>query len=446
MTRRTALRIDGACVADAERAYSPGSLLLELTDETPPVQGAIHARARVLAVGGPEDVAADARGAGARVLDMRSHAVLPAFVNAHTHLDLTCVGPRAYDPALGFGGFVEVVRAARPTSAEAIAASVRAGVEASIRGGVAIVGDICGAVGGRASAHAFEALRDSPLWGVGFLEFFAVGGSTPRAFAALREALERAEAGGRTGTRVRPGVQPHAPYSVGIEGYASAWDICRERGLAFATHLAETLEEREFVELGRGPRRAFLEQIGLWDEHAAREVGHGRSPIAHVARALGGWSPGDPPRVAAHVNDLGDDLGTLAAAKFAVVYCPRASAYFGAERVMGAHRYREMLAAGIPVALGTDSVINLPEDARPLVLGVLDEARRLFSRDAVDAQTLLRMATVHGCAALGISTAHALLGPGCEPAGIVGVPVGPSAGLSGVFAGSEPPAMLVLGK
>ena len=57
------------------------------------------------------------------------------------------------------------------------------------------------------------------------------------------------------------------------------------------------------------------------------------------------------------------------------VYCPRASEFFG-HPAGGhpSHRYREMLAAGVPVALGTDSAIVLGDAPS---ISVLDEMRLL---------------------------------------------------------------------
>ena len=60
-----------------------------------------------------------------------------------------------------------------------------------------------------------------------------------------------------------------------------------------------------------------------------------------------------------------------------------------------------MLANGINVCLGTDSIICQPkEEAQPL--GLLPQMRHLFLRDQTDPLLLLRMATVNGAKALGL--------------------------------------------
>jgi imidazolonepropionase-like amidohydrolase len=85
------------------------------------------------------------------------------------------------------------------------------------------------------------------------------------------------------------------------------------------------------------------------------------------------------------------------------VYCPRASEFFR-HPVPGhpPHRYREMLTAGLPVALGTDSALVIGDSP---TISVLDEMRFLWRRDGTDPMHLVAMATVHGARALGIDPA-----------------------------------------
>lgn len=444
----SALRIDAARVLDAPSAETDArhtSLLLDLRDHSSPSDvlpaGCVHARARVLARGTAAEIDAHPAARGAQTIVLPDHVVLPAFVNAHAHLDLTHIGPRTADPTRPFPAFVDLVRRERLDTPDAIAASVRMGVVAALRGGVAAVGDIAGAVHGRASAHAALALAASPLWGVSYVEFFAVGASAERALPALDAALHDA-APAFASPRLRLGVQPHAPYSVGVAGYQHAWRLAAQRDFPFATHLAETPGEREFIARGEGDFRDFLASLGLWDDLARADVGHGLSPVQHLARTLPAPRPGDPPRLAAHVNDLGPgDLQTLRDAGLAVAYCPRASDFFGVAAPLGPHPYRTLLDAGVPVALGTDSIINLPGGTT--TLSTLDQARYLHARDATDPMLLLRMATLHGAAALGLDPSRVLLAEGAEPAGIIAVRA-PS--LYGVFEGNAPPTLLVLGK
>jgi cytosine/adenosine deaminase-related metal-dependent hydrolase len=353
----------------------------------------------LLAAGDLGEVTRRPEAAEARRLDLPDRVLVPASVNAHTHLDLTHIGPRPYDPAGGFVGWVEIIRRERRAAPEEIRAAVLAGAALSLRAGVAAVGDIAGAPMGVPSLEPARALARTALLGTSFLEFFSIG----RGRAAGLERIEAAAGHApefATHERVRLGLQPHATNTVEPASYARAEEIARSRGLGLSTHLAETPEEREFIARATGPQKALLEAIGAWEDRLADVFGRGVTPVAHLAPSLARAR-----YLVAHVNDADDDaIATLARTGTNVAYCPRASAYFGAHTVLGPHRYRDMLAAGVCVALGTDSIVNLPPEALERGMSVLDEARFLRARDRTAATTLLHMATIAGARALGADT------------------------------------------
>lgn len=286
------------------------------------------------------------------------------------------------------------------------------------------MGDIAGAPAGVPSNAPFEVLAKSPLLGVSFLELFAIGTGLERGLAAVAAALDRALHHARS-SGVRVGLQPHAPTTVEPAGYAWAVAAAREYRLPLSTHLAETMLERLFVGRGSGPQREFLSRLGLWDDRLLAEFRSGLTPIGHLAPYL----RAAPGTIVAHVNDASDaDIEILGTTRAVVAYCPRASAYFGADRAFGPHRYRDMLAAGVSVALGTDSLVNLPLAAATPEGGgmsVLDEIRLLYRRDGTDATVLLAMATTAAAESLGLSPSwFEFSAPMPHPiAGIVAVPV-----------------------
>jgi cytosine/adenosine deaminase-related metal-dependent hydrolase len=305
-------------------------------------------------------------------------------------------------------------------------------------GGVVAVGDIAGAPLGRPCLVPLEALRSTPLKGTSFLEFFAIGTGEERAQKAVSGAVANAAAD----PHVRFGLQPHAPTTVALSTYR--WALKEYgRGLRFTTHLAETPEEHEFIAQARGPQREFLERLGLWDDRMLEEIGRGRTPVEHMAAVLA-----EAPFLCAHVNDCSDgDLRILAGTPTSVAYCPRASDYFGAHEHFGPHRYRDMLAAGINVCLGTDSIINLPPGTDRL--SPLDEARFLYRRDRTDPVTLLKMATINGARALGLDESRFAFHVGSQLAGVLAVPFTPTPGLTplaSTLRGESPPELLVFGK
>ncbi|MBC7835227.1 MAG: amidohydrolase family protein [Phycisphaerales bacterium] len=401
--------VRAAAVIDGAGYYAaPGALLLRFA----PPPAIAHAPI-LLASGSPTEVASHPLAAGAEPVDLSRHVLFPGLVNAHTHLDLTHVGPRSFEATGGGGGFmgwIDMVRAERAVEPDRVVESIRQGIDRSLAAGVVAVGDIAGAPKGRASLIPWQTLSDSPLIGVSYLEFFAMGKTVSPVLERVAELLHEVECmcrvkgdgGAILPSRVAIGLQPHAPNTVSPEGYRRALRLAAQFGVRLSTHLSESEAEREFVADGTGPQRDLLQRLGQWSDEVRLDFGAGRTPVQHFAREHG--EHGEPRQAAAyivaHVNYAGDgDLCLLRHCGVNVAYCPRASEYFGAQKRFGPHRYRDMLARGINVALGTDSVINLPCADR---ISVLDEMRLLYQRDGTDPQLLLAMATLNGARALGL--------------------------------------------
>jgi cytosine/adenosine deaminase-related metal-dependent hydrolase len=133
-------------------------------------------------------------------------------------------------------------------------------------------------------------------------------------------------------------------------------------------------------------------------------------------------------------------METLKSADSNVIYCPRSSDYFGWSHVFGPHRYQDMMKAGINIALGTDSIINLPQHDR---ISVLDEMRFLHARDSVSPQTLLAMATVNVARTLGIPADRFLFRTDAAPLGVLAIRIdGSSDPMGQIMRNNEQPRML----
>jgi cytosine/adenosine deaminase-related metal-dependent hydrolase len=339
----------------------------------------------VVAAGSPESVGVP--GGLVTWVDASDSAVIPALVNAHTHLDLTLV-PRIPEPKHFFQWLGGVRSARLSMTADDVRQSVIAGVQRLDAGGVAAVGDIAGTHALQASLAACTAMG---LDGCVFEEVFGMGPRVPASLAAL-EAVTPAAASGHAG-RIRRGVQPHAPYSCDRRVFEAAL----RSGLPVSTHLAESVDERRFLADGSGPFRDLLESFGLWDGTFSAGARHPIDWMAERLRAALAGPAGRQTRVlCAHLNDIDDQaLALLATLPIDVAYCPRASEFFGHV----GHRYRAMRAAGVNVCLGTDSALNLDTPDR---ISTVDDLRLLMRRDQLPLSDALEMATVAGARALGL--------------------------------------------
>ena len=109
---RAAMVVDAESVADA-----PGALLIDGDDD-------------VIAAGSPQSIGSMA---DAEVIDLPQSVILPAFVNVHTHLDLTHLG--CWDRPTAFIDWVRRVRAGRAIDDAGIAASSGGGSRCGARAG-----------------------------------------------------------------------------------------------------------------------------------------------------------------------------------------------------------------------------------------------------------------------------------------------------------------------
>ena len=364
--------------------------------------GAVAMADGVVVAAGAVDQVRRAVGGDAPRVELPDRLLLPGLVNAHTHLELATTPTWAYE-----GDFVDWVRRIRTTwpvaddpmhtaNRQAAVAAARRGAELCQAAGVLRVGDISRFVA------VVDAVAEAGMQGVGYVELFGVGPPWDQQAITRIEWLQTA-ARRRPPGGMRLGLQPHAPYSAG----PAVFDRAVRSPLPVATHLAETEAERQFVADAAGAFRAFLEQIGKWDDAFAGCYGDGRTPVRWLGDVADSPAAANVrPMLCAHCNYVSDDDITLIADRgWSVAYCPRASAYFG----HAGHRYRDMLEADVNVCLGTDSIICTGD------LSILNEMRRLYQRDAVDPRTLLAMATTRGMRGLGLDPIDATFATGARP-------------------------------
>jgi cytosine/adenosine deaminase-related metal-dependent hydrolase len=139
---------------------------------------------------------------------------------------------------------------------------------------------------------------------------------------------------------------------------------------------------------------------------------HGGKTLPLAALGKAGWlGPRTKLTHAVYVSE--DDVAELAQAGVAVAHCPTAAL----RHVKGIHRYGlvpEMLAHGIPVALGGDSAngSNHLDVLRLMYLAATLYKDFRMDPAMVPPETALEMATLHGARALGLADQIGSLEPG----------------------------------
>jgi cytosine/adenosine deaminase-related metal-dependent hydrolase len=345
--------------------------------EAPPIRdGAVSfAGGRIVAVGTAAELGSGTRYEGA--------AIVPGLVNAHTHLEYAVYA--GFGDGLPFDRWLAThIQRKQELTADDPLAIARFGALECLASGTTTIGD-ASYTGAAAAAAAELGLRATV-----YLEVFRSDPEHALArFAELRETVEP-----HLDDRVHLGISPHAPYTTAPEVYAA----CGELGLPVMTHLAETLDERRWLELGGGPWRAFGDRL---------LPPTGSTGIRMLAeRGLLG------PRLAAvHCVDLeADELELLASSGTGVIHCPRSNGYLGC----GIAPLRALLDAGAHVGLGTDSPnsavdFDLFAELRAAVLHARARERDAAALSATDA---LELATLGGARALGLEHEVGSLVPG----------------------------------
>jgi cytosine/adenosine deaminase-related metal-dependent hydrolase len=321
--------------------------------------------------------------------ERRDGVLLPALVNAHLHLELSHLAgevPGGRGLPAWLEGFVRTRAACRDRDP---GPAMREAARALVRAGVAAVGDVSNGLGSLAP------LGEAGVAGTVFHEVFGV---VPERFEAARRAARAADRAATIPSGLAVRLSPHAVYST---SHLHVVELLE--GGPGSLHLAEDPAERAFVAEGQGGFAALVERMGRRAEDVAPRA---RSAVALVARAL------RPHHLAVHCVDLDDeDVAALRASGATVVLCPRSNAYIGC----GTPRLDALLAAGIPLALGTDSLASSPS------LAPLEEAaalRRAFP--AIPARRIVPL--IWNGPAVGAPHVGALV-PGRAP-GVLAAPSG----------------------
>ena len=294
-------------------------------------------------------------------------AIIPGFVNAHSHLEYSVYA--GFGDGEAFGPWLRTHMSRKAVlDAEGMLAVARRGAWDSLASGITTTADYS------FSGAAAIAAEEAGLRAVVYLEVFA-----REPAEAERQYGEKRALVTETGL-VRIGVSPHAPYTCSADVFA--W--CLSLGIPVGTHLAESASENAWLVDGSGP---------LSPLSALLVQPTGRRAVGTLDDVLG------PDLLCAHCVELEPhEIALLAERGVPVAHCPRSNALLGC----GIAPLLELRAAGVTVGLGTDSPASVPsfdmfEEARTAI--VLARARERRT-DALLAEDALRLATLDAARAL----------------------------------------------
>jgi len=349
---------------------------------------------RIVDVGRLDDV--KARNAG-NTVDLGEQALLPGLINAHCHLDYTCLRGKI-PPQKSFTDWIRAINAAKSElSAKDYVASINDGFEEAKRFGTTAI----------ANLTAFPELIaqiQPPIRTSWFAELIDVR-APERTNELVDSAIESLD-------RTRPklvlsegeegapwGLAPHTLFTASKDLFRRCEEIAQQEHILLTTHLAESREETEMFRDASGPLYEFMKSIGRPMDDCGNETPLGLFVGAPGGRALPHW-------IVAHLNELTEtdfELLERSTSKFHVVHCPRSHNYFGHKPFA----FDRLHSLGLNICLGTDSLASNES------LSLFDEMR-VFQKNfpQVSPEEIFRTVTINPARALRQENALGRIRPG----------------------------------
>jgi len=306
---------------------------------------------------------------GAEVVDARGFAIVPGFVNLHTHVAMHPLRAIADDRELA--AFLETLFAVDAHRTEAdVEVGARAGIAEMLLGGTTSFLDL----------YYFQDAVARAVDQIGARGFLGWAVLDPEMTTQKGRPLDNAAAfiGRWKGhVRVTPLVAPQGVYVCNAETWLGARELAQRESTLVHYHLSETRKEVAEHETKTGRRPAdWLDEIGFLGPH----------------------------QVAAHAVWLtGAEIARLARAGVGVAHCMSSNLKLASG---GVAPVVELRAAGVPVGLGTDSVAsnNSLSMLREVHIAGLVQKNHRWDAGVLPAQELLDLATIEGARAMGQET------------------------------------------
>lgn len=344
-----------------------------VTMDGPPIEnGAVQVHGeRIIDVGRFSDLAGTDE-----IVDLGDHILLPGLINAHCHLDYTCLRGKI-PTSQSFTDWIRAINAEKAKlSAEDYVASINQGFAEAKQFGTTTMANLT------AFPELIAQIQD-PIRTWWFTELIDVRQRLENSTAfsshvpGKNEIVDRALRSLKTTDRV--GLAPHAPFTASANLYRSCADIAERDNFLLTTHLAESREEMQMFRDANGPLYDFLKEIG----RDMSDCG-GRTPLSHFAELTHTSTVQD--WIVAHLNEVTEtDFDLLRKRNFSIVHCPRSHGYFEHSEF----QFERLRKLGFNICLGTDSLASNDD------LNLFAEMRNFHDRSRFGPSKILEMVTIN---------------------------------------------------
>jgi len=311
-----------------------------------------------------------------------SGMLVPGFVNAHCHLELSHMH-NTFPEGAGFVPFLKKVVESRTGDPKSIAEAAEKADILMNKNGIVAVGDIAN------GPTAFEVKKNSQIHYFTFLETLGFNPErSGKAFNWAENCLKQAESMGLKGSIV-----PHAPYSVSVQLFNAVAAEAMRSGLPLSIHSQESLAEDDLYRMGSGEMVIHLrDNLGI---EPSLFNPTGESALRSVLKLL----PTKNNLLLVHnVHTKQSDLDYIATVRKLrdtwFVLCPASNLYIQ-NQLPDIDLFRRNR---LQICLGTDSLASNHQ------LSILEEMKIIqHACPSITLDELLGWATIHGAKALEIS-------------------------------------------
>lgn len=326
-------------------------------------------------------------------LEVYPGVIVPGFVNAHCHLELSHLKGIA-QTGTGLIDFITQVISNRHHSTEEIQYGIEQAEKQMIDSGIVAVGDICN------TTDTFAQKQKEHLFYYSFVEYFDLfqqekTAGTIAQYDAVYNALAET-------TRLKKSKVPHAPYSVSEELFE--YILKAATGKTISIHNQETQAEEDLFSGKKGDFIRFYEKMQI-ETHNIPFRNH-----ASIYYALEYLNKANRNLLVHNTlskkEDIQAAMDVLGAENTFWCTCPNANLYI--ENLLP--DYRALLATKALVCVGTDSLTSNWQ------LNILEEMKTILKYCSyLDFETVLKWATLNGAKALGIDHQYGTIEVGKTP-------------------------------
>ncbi|MHB1660924.1 MAG: amidohydrolase family protein [bacterium] len=324
--------------------------------------------------------------------------IVPGFINAHTHTDLT-IKPDNKTPRIFSEWVLSLMQKRKSLDASGKNRLRIKAFKELVSSGTTLIGDII-------EPDSFYDISDI-LKMTNFIPrvkgFIELRGLNPESAGQRMKEFKNflrknSSIFKKTKEYFSAGISPHSIYSVSEGLFKGIIKENSKLGLKIAIHASEHLAETEFIS-GKGGDIAgnLLPAFNL--SEFSKPLKTFRSPVSYLSylKIL------NKNTSIIHANEIsGEDIEIIKQAGANIIHCPRSNAFFNSKKLP----LKKLLDAGITVSIGTDSLYS---NKSLSIIGELKYAKKIHPD--VSSKDLFTAATVNGAKALSFPNVTGTLEP-----------------------------------